>query len=67
MRTTTSRDFEWDLDQRSLKELAALIVAAPELLEALEALLNYDNLGSYDRANARQLARAAIAKATRST
>lgn len=43
---------------------ARLIAAAPELLEALEALLSYDNLGAYDRATVRQQARAAIAKAT---
>jgi hypothetical protein len=49
------------------KNLAAnvrLIAAAPELLEALEALLNYENLGAYERADVRQQARAAIAKAT---
>ena len=43
---------------------ARLIAAAPELLAALDALLNYNSLGSYDRASVRQQARAAIAKAT---
>lgn len=38
--------------------------AAPELLEALKALLNHDNMGAYERAEVRQKARAAIAKAT---
>lgn len=40
-----------------------LIAAAPDLLAALEGLLNYDNLGAYDRADVCQKARAAIAKA----
>ena len=49
------------------KELLAnakLIAAAPDLLAALTALLNYANLGAYERANAVTAARAAIAKAT---
>lgn len=33
-----------------------------ELLAALKDLLNYDNLGAYERANAQQQARAAVAK-----
>ena len=40
-----------------------LIAAAPDLLTALEALLNYGNLGAYDRADAMKAARAAIARA----
>lgn len=43
---------------------ARLIAAAPDLLEALKGLLNYENLGAYDRADVRKQARAAIAKAT---
>lgn len=43
---------------------ARLMAAAPELMDALKALLNYDNLGAYERADVRQKARAAIAKAT---
>lgn len=42
---------------------ARLIAAAPELLAALEAMLNYANLGAYERADAVKAARAAIAKA----
>jgi hypothetical protein len=43
---------------------AALIAAAPELLEALKALMGYANLGAYERAAVRQQAHAAIQKAT---
>lgn len=42
---------------------ALMQAAAPELLKALEALLNYENLGAYDRADAMKAARAAMAKA----
>ena len=45
------------------KANARLIAAAPELLAALESLLDYDNLGAYERANVRKQSRAAIAKA----
>lgn len=40
---------------------ARLIASAPELLEALEALLDYEN--GIQKAKAEQMARAAIAKA----
>jgi hypothetical protein len=43
---------------------ARLMAAAPDLLEALTALVGYDNLGAYERAAVRQQARAAIQKAT---
>lgn len=43
------------------KANARLIAAAPELLEALEALLDYEN--GIQKAQAEQMARAAIAKA----
>jgi hypothetical protein len=45
------------------KANARLIAAAPELLEALKSLLNYANLGAYQRADTVKAARAAIAKA----
>ena len=45
------------------KANARLIAAAPELFAALKDLLNYENLGAYDRADVRKQARAAIAKA----
>lgn len=53
----------WLGDSR-LEELnanARLIAAAPELLEALEALLDYEN--GIQKAKAEQMARAAITKA----
>lgn len=43
---------------------ARLIAAAPDLLKRLKALLNYANMGAYDRAKAVNAARAVIAKAT---
>lgn len=43
---------------------ARLIAAAPDLLAALRSVLNYANLGAYERADAMQAARTAIAKAT---
>lgn len=43
---------------------ARLIASAPALLEALAALVNYSNLGAYERAAAMKAARAAIAAAT---
>ena len=43
------------------KANAHLIAAAPDLLEALEALLDYEN--GIQKATAEQMARAAIAKA----
>lgn len=43
---------------------ARLIASAPELLESVRSLLNYANLGAYDRADAVKTARAAIRKAT---
>lgn len=42
---------------------ARLIAASPDLLAALESMLNYGNLGAYERADAMKAARAAIAKA----
>lgn len=45
------------------KEAALQLASFDELLAALEALLNYGNLGAYDRADAMKAARAAIAKA----
>lgn len=42
---------------------AALIAAAPDLLAALQAMVNYANLGAYQRADAFNAAHAAIAKA----
>ncbi len=46
-----------------LRDAAFVLRAAPDLLAALEALLNYQNLGAYDRAAAVIQARAVIAKA----
>lgn len=43
---------------------ARLIAAAPDLLASLKLLVNYGNLGAYERADAMNEARAAIAKAT---
>ena len=43
---------------------AHLIAAAPDLLAALEVMLNYQALGAYERADTMKAARAAIAKAT---
>lgn len=42
---------------------ARLMAAAPDMLTALQAMLNYANLGAYERADAVKKARAAIAKA----
>lgn len=42
---------------------ASLIAAAPDLLEALKSMVNYANLGAYERADAMKAARAAITKA----
>lgn len=50
--------------EAELEANARLIAAAPELLEALKGLLNYENLGAYARSDVRKQARAAIAKAT---
>lgn len=55
--------FNGELTEAQQEASARLIVAAPELLAALKDLLNYENLGAYDRADVRKQARAAIAKA----
>jgi hypothetical protein len=43
---------------------ARLIAAAPELLAALQVLINYPYLGAYERSDATIAARKAIKKAT---
>lgn len=42
---------------------ARLIAAAPDLLSALQTMLNWGNLNAYERVDAMNGARAAIAKA----
>lgn len=46
------------------KANAQLIAAAPDLLDALKTMLNFGNLGAYERADAVMAAKAAINKAT---
>lgn len=54
---------EFNAYQDEASRQAKVASAAPELLAALESLLNYDNLGAYERAAAMKASRAAIAKA----
>jgi hypothetical protein len=54
----------WKRDAQQAEANARLIAAAPALLEALRLAANINPYGSVENANARDAARAAIARAT---
>ena len=57
------RQSHLDWHPRTVEANARLIAAAPELLEALEMMLEMSEMGGFGKAAAEDVARAAIAKA----
>ncbi len=53
----------YSLSDNEMKANAVLIAAAPELLEALEAMMKFAESGTYDDDDPLELASVAIAKA----